>query len=147
MFPAIRNHPFAVEASFGFSLVVTFAVPIEEVRSLLPECLEPDTFQDRYSFIAIAMVQTKDLRPKGFPKFLGSDFFLIGYRAFVRYTTATGKRLRGLYILKSETNRKRMEFLGNIFTRYKYTTTDIQYTQHSNQLSVASNQNSFNLHA
>jgi uncharacterized protein YqjF (DUF2071 family) len=147
MFPAIRNHPFAVEASFDCSLVVTFAVAIEEVRSLIPECLEPDTFQDRYSFIAIAMVQTKDLRPKGFPKFWGSDFFLIGYRVFVRYTTATGKRLRGLYILKSETNRKRMEFFGNIFTRYKYTTTDIQYTQHSNQLSVASSRASFNLHA
>ncbi|MEI9946358.1 MAG: hypothetical protein WDN26_19320 [Chitinophagaceae bacterium] len=36
-----------------------------------------------------------------------------------------GKNLRGLYILKSETDKKKMEFFGNIFTHYNYTTTDI----------------------
>ncbi|HMG82103.1 MAG TPA: hypothetical protein VK559_03630, partial [Ferruginibacter sp.] len=63
--------------------------------------------------------------PKGFPTIAGNDFFLIGYRVFVRYTNNAGKKLRGLYILKSETDKKKMEFLGNIFTRYSYTTTDI----------------------
>ncbi len=78
----------------------------------------------------MAMVQTKNLRPKGFPKVMGNDFFLIGYRVFVRYTTNTGKNLRGLYILKSETDKKKMEFFGNLFTHYNYTTTDIhQFTQ------------------
>jgi hypothetical protein len=43
----------------------------------------------------------------------------------VRYTNSAGKNLRGLYILKSETDKKKMEFLGNIFTHYNYTTTDI----------------------
>lgn len=57
---------------------------------------------------------------------LGNDFFLIGYRIFVKYHTSYGKRLRGLYIIKSETNKKKMEFFGNIFTHYKYTTTDIE---------------------
>jgi hypothetical protein len=73
----------------------------------------------------MALVSTKGLRPKGFPAFMGQDFFLIGYRVFVRYTNNAGKRLRGLYILKSETNKKSMEVLGNIFTHYKYQTTDI----------------------
>lgn len=121
----LKNHPFAVEAFFDSSLVLTFAVPKEQVESLIPECLELDTFQDKWAFIAVAMVQTRNLRPKGFPKFMGNDFFLIGYRIFVRYTNKAGKRLRGLYILKSETDKKKMEFLGNIFTHYNYTTTDI----------------------
>ena len=59
------------------------------------------------------MVQTKELRPKGFPKFMGNDFFLIGYRVFVRYTNNAGKNLRGLYILKSETDKTKMEFFVN----------------------------------
>ena len=71
------------------------------------------------------MVQTKYLRPKGFPKFMGNDFFLAGYRIFVRYTTNAGKRYRGLYILKSETDKKKMTFNRNIFTHYKYNTIDI----------------------
>jgi hypothetical protein len=72
------------------------------------------------------------LRPKGFPEFLGNDFFLIGYRVFVRYTTSEGKKLRGLYILKSETDSKKMSFMGNIFTHYNYQTTDITFQKHEN---------------
>tara|TARA_R110002073_G_scaffold102317_2_gene232289 strand:+ start:55 stop:795 length:741 start_codon:yes stop_codon:yes gene_type:complete len=125
MLSKLKNHPFAVEAFFESSLVLTFAVPKEELESLIPECLELDTFNDTYAFVAAAMVQTKDLRPKGFPKILGNDFFLIGFRIFVRYITNTGKRLRGLYIIKSETNKKKMEVTGNLFTHYNYTTTDI----------------------
>ena len=106
--------------------MLTFAAPREELEGLIPECLQLDTFQDRWAFIAVAMVDTTGLRPKGFPRAFGSDFFLIGYRVFVRYTTVAGKRLRGLYILRSETDSRRMEYLGNLFTHYRYSTTDIQ---------------------
>lgn len=125
MLSFLKNHPFAVEAFFESSLVLTFAVPKEQLQNLIPDCLTLDTFQDKWAFIAIAMVQTKSLRPKGFPKLMGNDFFLIGYRVFVRYKNTSGKNLRGLYILKSETDKKKMEFMGNIFTHYNYTTTDI----------------------
>ncbi len=122
----LKNHPFAVEAFFESSVVLTFAVPKNELQKMIPDCLELDTFQDKWAFIAVAMVQTSGLRPKGFPEILGNDFFLIGYRIFVRYTNKAGKKLRGLFILKTETDTKKMEFLGNIFTHYNYTTTDIQ---------------------
>lgn len=125
MFSFLKNHPFAVEAFFETSLVLTFAIPKEQVERLIPECLHLDTFKDQWAFIAVAMVQTKSLRPKGFPKILGNDFFLIGYRVFVRFTTNDGKNLRGLYIIKSETDKKKMELFGNIFTHYNYSTTDI----------------------
>lgn len=122
----LKNHPFSVEAFFESSLVLSFAVPKEQLQSYIPPCFTLDTFQDRWAFVAVALVQTKDLRPKGFPKFIGHDFYLIGYRIFVRYTNQAGKRLRGLYIIKSETDRRKMEFLGNVFTQYNYTTTDIE---------------------
>ena len=99
MLSFLKNHPFAVEAFFESSLVLTFAIPKSQVQDLIPECLELDTFNDKWAFIAVAMVQTKALRPKGFPKIVGNDFFLIGYRVFVRFTTHAGKSLRGLYIL------------------------------------------------
>lgn len=130
MLSFLKNHPFAVEAFFESSLVFTYAIPKEQIQHLIPACLELDTFNSKWAFIAVAMVQTKALRPKGFPKMLGNDFFLIGYRVFVRFKNKAGKSLRGLYILKTETDKKKMEFLGNIFTHYNYTTTDIN--QHSN---------------
>ena len=121
----LKTHPFPVEAFFEHSLVLTFAVPRAELAALLPAPLVPDTFADDWGFVAVALVQTRRLRPKGFPGWLGQDFFLIGYRAFVRYPSPTGKRLRGLYILRSETDKSRMTVLGNLFTHYRYRTVDI----------------------
>ncbi|GGD29304.1 DUF2071 domain-containing protein [Hyunsoonleella pacifica] len=141
MLSNLKNHPFAVEAYFESSLVLTFAFPKDELEHLIPECLELDTFKNKWAFIAVAMVQTKDLRPKGFPKFIGNDFFLIGYRIFVRYKTSEGKRLRGLYILKSETDKKRMAFVGNIFTHYNYSSTDINFSDED----VTSNKSKFKI--
>src|SRR5690606_28523350 len=108
-------------------------------------CLKLDIFQGKWAFIAIAMVQTKGLRPKGFPKFTGNDFFLIGYRIFVRYTNNAGKRLRGLYIIRSQTNKKKMKFFGNIFTHYNYTTTDIVQTTNGNLRTIKSEKSNFQI--
>jgi hypothetical protein len=143
MFAHLKNHPFAVEAFFERSLVLTFAIPREQVQQLIPDCLELDTFDNRWAFIAVAMVQTKALRPKGFPKMLGNDFFLIGYRVFVRFTNKAGKSMRGLFILKSETDKKKMELLGNFFTHYKYTTTDIHQIHQNGVTEIYSNQSGF----
>jgi len=145
MFESIKNHPFAVEAFFESSIVLTFAVPKQELEKLLPECLELDVFDDKWAFIAMAMVQTKDLRPKGFPKFLGNNFFLIGYRIFVKYRNNKGKRLRGLYILKSQTDKKKMEIVGNLFTHYNYTTTDIIREKKEGELTLSSLQSNFEI--
>ncbi|MGB8191165.1 MAG: DUF2071 domain-containing protein [Chitinophagaceae bacterium] len=145
MLSFLKNHPFAVEAFFESSLVLTFAIPKEQIQHLIPPCLQLDTFNDQWAFIAVAMVQTKGLRPKGFPKMMGNDFFLIGYRVFVRYVNKEGKRLRGLYILKSETDKKKMEFFGNIFTHYNYTTTDIHHTSSNGTSEFSSNKSGFRL--
>lgn len=145
MFAFLKNHPFAVEAFFESSLVVTFAVPKEQLQKFIPECLELDTFEEKWAFIAVAMVQTTGLRPKGFPKIFGKDFFLIGYRIFVRYTNTAGKRARGLYILKSETDKKQMELLGNLFTHYSYMTTDIKQSRQNDLLKIESTASDFRL--
>ena len=145
MLEQLKNHPFAVEAFFESSLVLTYAVPKEQLQSMIPECLSLDTFQDKWAFVAVAMVQTKDLRPKGIPKFLGNNFFLIGFRIFVRYLNKTGKRLRGLYIIKSETDKKKMELMGNLFTHYNYTTTDITQINRNNSKKISSKKSNFTI--
>ncbi len=139
----LKNHPFAVQTHFERSLVLTFAVPKTQLRPMVPQPLSLDSFQDEWAFIAVAMVQTRALRPKGFPKFIGDDFFLIGYRVFVRYQTRLGKRLRGLYILKSETDRKKMMILGNLFTHYNYTKTDVEISEGGTFYGIRSDHSKF----
>ncbi|MBT1696061.1 DUF2071 domain-containing protein [Fulvivirgaceae bacterium PWU4] len=134
----LKDHPFAVASHFETSLVLTYAVPKEELQKFIPECLLLDTFEDTWAFIAVAMVKTRHLRPKGFPKFIGNDFVLTGYRIFVQYHTSYGKRLRGLYIIRSETDKPKMTFLGNIFTHYKYQKTDIAFERQNGIITVQS---------
>lgn len=82
MWHMLKRHPFAVEAHFDFTLALTFAVPAEKLRPLLYPGLELDTYHRDTGFLAIAMVQTRDLRPEVLPAELGQDFFLTGYRIF-----------------------------------------------------------------
>lgn len=145
MFKFLKNHPFAVEAFFDSSIVLTFAIPKSDVLPLLPQCLEPDSFDRNWAFVAVALVQTRRLRPKGFPEFLGNDFFLIGYRVFVRYKNENGKRLRGLYILRSQTDKKRMQLLGNVFTHYRYSTIDISQRSNENGMQITSEKGGINI--
>jgi uncharacterized protein YqjF (DUF2071 family) len=106
----LRRHPFPVNA---------FAFPEAILRPLVPEALEIDTYEG-FGFVTVAMVWTRNLRPAGFPVFLGQDFFLAGYRVFARLRDDSGQRLRGLNILRSETDKRRMVWMGNLLTRYRY---------------------------
>jgi hypothetical protein len=138
MLSFLKDHPFAVASHFDTSLVLTYAFPKEQLHKFIPVCLELDTFEDKWAFVAVAMVKTRNLRPKRFPDFLGTDFVLTGYRIFVKYNTSYGKRLRGLYIIRSETDKTRMTILGNMFTHYNYQETDIAFKRNGNQLEVLS---------
>jgi len=134
----LKKHPFAVEAFFERSTVLAFAYPKEELTSLIPPCLELDCFDNRWGFLAVAMVQTKEMRPKGFPKFLGNNFFLMGYRIFVRYTDSRGKTRRGLYILKSQTDCLFMKWSGNLFTDYQYERVPMTFSKSDSGLRIQS---------
>jgi hypothetical protein len=135
MFFYLKRHPIPIVAEFEFTLVLTYAFNQNVLESLLPPGLELDTFQD-LGFVAIALVQTNALRPQGFPRFLGGKFFLSGYRIFSRYQTKQGRRLRGLRILRSDTNKWAMSFFGNILTHYNYQYSDVSWTRDLNKLEV-----------
>jgi len=95
-----------------------YAFPRELLAALLPNGLALDTYGD-FGFVAIAFVETRKLRPAFLPASFGQDFFLCGYRIFTRLGSAAGA-LRGLYILRSDTDRTLMSYLGNVFTHYRY---------------------------
>ena len=111
----------------------------------IPSCVQLDTFKDKWGFIAVAVVQTKHLRPAIFPQSCGMNFLLIGYRMFVTYQTSYGKRLRGLYILRSETDKTLMQLVGNFFTHYNYSKTDIILTEDVEKISISSNKSEIDI--
>src|ERR1700730_9044538 len=111
-FRFLKGHPLAMRAYFEQVLVLTYALPERKLRPLLQPGLVLDTYEN-YGFLAIAMVQTRNMRPRFMPRLIGRDFFLTGYRLFTRYRTRSGKILRGLRILRSETDSDFMVRWGN----------------------------------
>ncbi len=114
----LKRHPFAIKAEFGHALVLTYAFPEAVLRPLLPPGLMLDTYSG-CGFVAIALVETHRLRPSFLPRACGLSFFLSGYRIFTRLAGTAGA-LRGLYILRSDTDRRMMQLGGNLLTHYKY---------------------------
>jgi len=131
----LKCHPFPVLAYFERVVAVSFAFPEAVLRPLVARGLEVDTHEG-LGFVTVAMVWTKRLRPAGFPRFLGRDFFLAGYRIFVRFEEASGRRLRGLQILQSETDKHSMVRLGNLMTGYHYQHVAVQITDRDRETEV-----------
>jgi uncharacterized protein YqjF (DUF2071 family) len=129
----LRRHPLPIAAHFRHSLVLTYAFPPEILRPLLPPGLTLDTHGE-HGFAAVALVQTERLRPSFVPAALGLDFFLTGYRIFVRVAHAPS--LRGLYILRSDANRRVMVTLGNLLTHYRYRLAEVSCVERNGRLEI-----------
>jgi hypothetical protein len=135
-FKFLKRHPFSVVAHFERVVAVSFAFPEAVLRPLVPALLEIDTFEG-LGFVTVSMVWTRKLRPEGFPAFLGRDFFLAGYRIFTRFRDDSGRRLRGLKILRSETDKRTMVWLGNLLTAYNYRRVNVQISESGPETRVA----------
>lgn len=119
MLPSLKRHPFPVVARFDRVVAVSFAFPEEALRNLVPRGLAIDSYEG-FGFVTVALVWTRKLRPAGFPEFIGRDFFLAGTRIFTRLEDESGTRLRGLKIIRSETDKRTMVWAGNLMTGYNY---------------------------
>lgn len=131
-----QRHPLRIKAHFQFSLVLAYAFDREILDPLLPPGLELDTYGN-LGFLAIAMVKTDQLRPVFLPRWMGQEFFLTGYRIFVKHHDAKQNRTRrGLRILRSDTNRRMMAFFGNRLTHYNYCRADVRWERTPDRLEV-----------
>jgi Uncharacterized conserved protein (COG2071) len=119
----LQRHPIPMVAHFRHSLVLAYAFP----RAALERFLPPPFVLDAHGedgLAAVALVQTQRLRPAFAPAPLGRSFFLCGYRIFVRLRHAPS--MRGLYILRSDTDRRMMVVFGNLLTHYRYRKADVR---------------------
>jgi len=131
---SLRRHPFDVEAHFDFSLVLGYALPATSLAPLLTPGLELDQVGD-LGFLAVALVQTRALRPAGWPRALGQDFFLSGYRVFAHLRDRPS--IRGLRILRSDADSRLMTVSGNLFTHYSYELCRVHIARSEHRLNVA----------
>jgi hypothetical protein len=135
MIHQLRRHPIEIAAFFRHSLVLTYAFPRDLLLPLLPPGLILDELGN-FGFLAVALVQTKSLRPAILPAALGADFFLAGYRIFVRFKTSGGRTVRGLRILRSDTDSRSMVLFGNMLTHYGYRRAGVVLQEKADELNI-----------
>lgn len=131
----LQRHLMPIKAHFVSSLVLAYAVPTSALEPFLPPGLVLDTYKE-FGFLAIALVHTRDLRPAFIPQGMGISFYLSGYRIFTRYQTHSGKTLRGLRILRSDTSRASMRFFGNMLTHYRYQSSTWDFERSDQNLNI-----------
>jgi hypothetical protein len=135
LFHLLKRHPVPIAAWFDDVLVLTYALPEEVLTPLLPPGLVLDSWNGM-GFVAIALVQTRALRPVYLPPVFGQDFFLSGYRVFSRLATVSGRSLRGLRILRSDTDRGLMAVMGNLLTHYQYHRSEVSLARSESSLEI-----------
>lgn len=142
-----QRHAMPIKARFEASLVLAYALPAGVLQPFLAPGLVLDTYKD-FGFLAVALVHTRDLRPAFVPSGLGITFFLSGYRIFTRYRTRQGQNLRGLRILRSDTNRWPLRFFGNLLTHYNYelSTWDVRRTSQAYSIQIQTPDRKADLH-
>jgi hypothetical protein len=129
----LKRHPLPITAHFEHSLVLTYALPAATLAPLIPPGLELDTYEGQ-AFLAVATVQTRNLRPAFLPAAFGRSFFLTGYRIFTTFRKANGEVLRGLRIIRTDTNSASMVTWGRRLTRYGYQQAEIACTRQNGRL-------------
>ena len=130
-----QRHPFPVRALLQRVIALTYSMPADVLANSLPSGLEVDRFGDQ-GFLTVALVQTRALRPAFLPAVCGKDFFLAGFRIFARYRTGTGHSLRGLFILRSQTDSRIMWLFGNLLTRYRYQVAKVAFAETPEEVHV-----------
>lgn len=135
MLGQLQRHPIPMQAHFDDVLVLTYAAEPTLVETLIPPGLTLDTYEG-HAMLAVAVVQTRRMRPVGVPAWLGQDFVLAGFRVFVRFRDETGRTRRGLRIVRSYTDRRRMVLGGNLLTHYNYALCDAAIDHEPHRLRV-----------
>jgi uncharacterized protein YqjF (DUF2071 family) len=132
----LQRHPIPMSCHFEHSLAVAWALPAHTLEPLVPPGLTLDTYENRWGFVVIALVQARNLRPAFLPASCGRDYALTGYRIFVRYRDRTGRTRRGLHILRSDTSKRVMKLGGNLLTHYNYQLARIDIAPAADRLEV-----------
>jgi uncharacterized protein YqjF (DUF2071 family) len=131
----VRTHPLPMTARFRDLLVVTYAFPAPVLEPLIPSAFTLDRHQG-HGLVAIALVDMARLRPSALPTALGMDARFIGYRVFVRTTTAAGRPRRGLNVLRTNVDRWPVLAATRLLTRYRAAHASIRWRREGDRLQV-----------
>ncbi len=92
-------------------LLVNFRVDAEVMRRQLPEPFRPKLHQG-FAIAGICLIRLEEIRPKGFPGFVGITSENAAHRIAVEWTDANGALREGVYIPRRDTSSRLNHWAG-----------------------------------
>src|SRR5262249_41016228 len=110
--------PFEANTVWAEAVAVNIAVEPAALRPLVPEVFELDLYCGR-AFVSLTASRLKDFGVGKVPRVVRMNFYQATYRAHVTYTDFRGRRLRGCYFVRSETNSRLMSLTANLMPEFR----------------------------
>jgi hypothetical protein len=110
--------PFAANTTWAEAVCVNIRVDPSALRPLVPTVFDLDLY-DGWAFVSLAASRLKNFGVGRVPAALRSNFYQATYRAHVAYTDFLGRRRRGCYFVRSETNFTLMSLAANLLPEFR----------------------------
>ncbi len=130
MLSVLKNIPVSYRGELHQVKLVNFSVAMDEVLPLVPAGIKVRDFNGR-ALISIVNVQLKKTRPTFIPGFLHFNYQHIGFRLLVEDAGLNNGQNKGVYFIRSFTNKSWIVLGGRYFTNYKLETAHLTTTENS----------------
>jgi hypothetical protein len=110
--------PFQANTVWEEAVAVNVALDPAALRPLVPAAFDLDLYGGR-AFVSLTASRLKDFGAGPVPRALRMNFYQATYRAHVTWTDFRGRRLRGCYFVRSETNSRLMSLTANLLPEFR----------------------------
>ncbi|MEX2315616.1 MAG: DUF2071 domain-containing protein [Pirellulales bacterium] len=110
--------PFAANTVWEHAICANVRVRPEALRPLIPPQFDLD-LHDGWAYVSLTASRLKDFGAGPVPRALRKNFYQATYRAHVVFTDFRGRKSRGCYFVRSETNSQIMSLVANLLPEFK----------------------------
>lgn len=116
----LKQLPITYKGELHNVKLINFSVDLEEVIPLVPEGIKVRDF-DGKAIISMVNVKLRHMRPTGLPKGLSFDYQHVAFRLLVEDGPLNDGENKGIFFLKSFTDKPMIVWGGNLMTNYRLT--------------------------
>lgn len=110
--------PFDANTTWAEAVCVNLRVEPDALRPLIPRVFELDLHAGK-AWVSLTASRLKDFGVGWVPPALRMNFYQSTYRAHVTFTDFRGRKMRGCYFVRSETNSAVMSLTANLMPEFR----------------------------
>lgn len=120
----LKQIPITYKGELHDVKLINFSVDIEEVLPLVPDGIKVREF-DGKAIISMVNVKLKSMRPAGLPEGLSFDYQHVAFRLLVEDSPLNKGENKGIFFLKSFSDKPMVVWSGNLMTNYRLSNAQI----------------------